>query len=56
MDPSYYDEALYYKGIAYMRPGNKTKALAQFNIITDMFSPYKDRAKTRIQSLTTESK
>jgi tetratricopeptide (TPR) repeat protein len=51
MNPSYYDEAIYYKGIALLRKNKKDQALKQFNNLASMFSPYSARAKTLIEKI-----
>jgi tetratricopeptide (TPR) repeat protein len=45
MNPSYYDEAIYYKAIALLRLNKKQEALEQLNHLAGMFSPYAARAK-----------
>ena len=48
MNPSYYDEAIYYKGIALLRLNKKKQALEQFNNLASMFSPYSKKARVLI--------
>ena len=48
MDPSYFDEALFYKGIALLRCGKIDEAEAIFVRISEMFSPMKDQATERL--------
>lgn len=52
MNPSYYDEAIYYKAIALLRKGKKKPALEQLNHLAGMFSPYAPKAKEMIQKIT----
>jgi tetratricopeptide (TPR) repeat protein len=51
MDPSYFDEAIYYKGIAFLRLGKKKQAVQQFEMLTDMFSPFKQKARSILDQL-----
>lgn len=48
MDPSYYDEAMFYKGIALLRLGRIEEAKTIFKGISEMFSPMKDQAASRL--------
>ena len=48
MDPSYFDEALFFKGIALLRCGKIDEAEALFTRISEMFSPMKDKATERL--------
>ena len=48
MDPSYFDEALFFKGIALLRCGKIDEAEALFIRISAMFSPMKDQAAERL--------
>ena len=45
MDPSYYDEAIYYKAIALLRLNKKEEAVKQLENLSEMFSPYSQKAK-----------
>jgi tetratricopeptide (TPR) repeat protein len=51
MDPSYYDEAIYYKAIALLRMGKKKSAKEQLNNLSEMFSPLAPKAKDLINKL-----
>lgn len=51
MNPSYYDEAIFYKGIALLRLNEKEAALEQFYNLASMFSPYASRAKGLIEKI-----
>ncbi|MCP4150490.1 MAG: hypothetical protein GY757_22275 [bacterium] len=51
MNPNYYDEALYHKGIALLRLNRKEAAITQFKIIAEMFSPYSQKAKKLLKEL-----
>jgi tetratricopeptide (TPR) repeat protein len=51
MNPSYYDEAFYYKAIALLRKGDETQALAQLRHLAEMFSPYAPKARELIQKI-----
>lgn len=51
MNPSYYDEAIYYKAIALLRSNKKEKALEQLNHLAGMFSPYTPKAKKLIDKI-----
>ncbi len=51
MNPSYFDEAIYYKGIALVRINRVEEALLQFKNLAGMFSPYASRAKEMIYKL-----
>lgn len=51
MNPSYYDEAIFYKGIALLRLNKKGDALLQFNHLATMFSPYSNRANAIINKI-----
>jgi tetratricopeptide (TPR) repeat protein len=48
MNPSYYDEAIYYKAITLLRMNKKDKALEQLNHLAGMFSPYATKARELI--------
>lgn len=51
MNPSYYDEAIYYKSIALLRLNKKKAALEQLNNLASMFSPYSQKAKDLIDRI-----
>jgi tetratricopeptide (TPR) repeat protein len=51
MNPSYYDEAIYYKAIALLRSNKKEKALEQLNNLAGMFSPYAPQARALIDKI-----
>ncbi len=56
MDPAYYDEAIYYKGIALLRMDQTDKALEQFRNLASMYSPYREKAKQIIGKIETEKR
>lgn len=45
MDPSYYDNALYFKSIALLRMNRKKEALKELNNLKNMFSPFREKAE-----------
>jgi hypothetical protein len=51
MNPSYYDEAIYYKAIALLRMNKKEDALEQLNHLAGMFSPYAPRARALMEKV-----
>jgi hypothetical protein len=51
MDPAYFDEAIYYKGIALLRMRKKTEAINQFRNLAGMFSPVSHRAREMIEKI-----
>lgn len=51
MNPSYYDEAIYHKGIALIRLDKIDKALVEFQNLSQMYSPYAPQAKKMIQKI-----
>ncbi len=51
MNPSYYDEAIYYKAIALLRSNRKEKALEQLSHLAGMFSPYAPKARALIDKI-----
>ena len=51
MNPSYYDEAIYYKAIALLRLDKKESALEQLRNLADMFSPYAPKARDMIEKI-----
>ena len=48
MNPSYFDEALYYKGIALLRQDEVTNARRLFSRLSEMFSPLQNQARVRL--------
>jgi tetratricopeptide (TPR) repeat protein len=53
MNPSYYDEAIFYKSIALLRLNKKKAALKHLNHLASMFSPYSKKAKEIIAKIKT---
>jgi hypothetical protein len=51
MDPAYFDEAIYYKGIALLRMRKKAEALDQFRNLAGMVSPVSLRAREMIRKI-----
>ncbi len=52
MDPSYFDEAIYYKGIVLLRSGEKTEAIDVLeNLSSDKYSPLSRKALTLIERI-----
>lgn len=51
MNPSYYDEAIYYKAIALMRQNKRNEALEQLHNLAEMFSPFSNKAKQTIEKI-----
>ena len=51
MDPAYFDEAIYYKGIALLRMRKKTEAINQFRNLAGMVSPVSLRAREMIEKI-----
>ena len=51
MNPSYYDEALYYKGITLIKLNRTRQAIAQLNTLANMFSPYAEKAKNMLRQI-----
>ena len=51
MNPSYYDEAIYYKGISLLRLNEIADALEQFVHLKNMFSPYSSKAVSMIEKI-----
>jgi hypothetical protein len=51
MNPSYYDEAIFYKSIALLRLNKKKAALEQLNNLASMFSSYAQKAKDIIAQI-----
>jgi tetratricopeptide (TPR) repeat protein len=51
MDPSYYDETIFYKSLALLRMGKKKAALDQLVQLSEMFSPLAPKAKELILKL-----
>ena len=51
MDPSYYDEAIYYRGIGYLKMKRIKEALKDFRILETMFSPLSAKASEKIRQI-----
>jgi len=51
MDPSYYDEALYFRGITYLRMNRKHEALREFKMLEKMYSPFSQKASDIIKKI-----
>jgi tetratricopeptide (TPR) repeat protein len=51
MSPSYYDEALYYRGICYLRLNRKNKALKEFKTLESMYSPLREKAADMVKKI-----
>jgi hypothetical protein len=51
MNPSYYDEAIYYKAIALLRSGKEKAALTLLSNLAEMFSPLSQKAKSLISKI-----
>jgi len=51
MSPSYYDEALYYRGICYLRLNRKGKALKEFRTLESMHSPLREKASEMVRKI-----
>ncbi len=51
MNPSYYDEAIYYKAISLLRLGKKDTALELLQNLAQMFSPYAAKARALIEKI-----
>lgn len=51
MDPSYFDEALFYKGIALLRQDRVSEAREVFLRLAGMFSPLKAEARIRLDMI-----
>ena len=51
MNPSYYDEALYYKAVALLRSGEEKNALDHLDNLAGMFSPLSGKAKALIAKI-----
>ncbi len=52
MNPSYFDEAIYYKGITLLRKGEKRQAIATLNnLSTDKYSPFSKKAISLINRI-----
>lgn len=54
-NPSYYDEAIFYKGIALLRLNEKKQALEQFQNPAAASGPYSEQAKTIIKKIERKS-
>lgn len=50
-NPSYYDEAIFYKGIALLRLNEKKKALEQFQKLAAVTGPYSAPAKAILEKI-----
>ena len=53
MNPSYYDEAIYFKGIALIRMNRIKEAKNNLENLAQMFSPYASRAKLLLEKINT---
>jgi len=51
MNPAYYDEAIYYKGMALLKMHDKTRALVQFRNLEGMISPMATPAREMVRRL-----
>lgn len=51
MDPSYYDEAVFYRGVSYLRMNRKDEALREFRTLEKMFSPLSEKASEKLKML-----
>ncbi len=51
MDPSYYDEAIYYRSICFLRMNRKGDALKELRMLEKMFSPLSGEASKKIKLL-----
>lgn len=51
MDPSYFDEAIYYKGIALLKLNEKQRSIEELKKLTDMYSPLSKKAKILIEKI-----
>lgn len=51
MNPSYYDEALYYKGITLLKLQRTKRAVIELNTLASMFSPYAEKAKNMLRQI-----
>jgi len=51
MDPSYYDEAVFYKGICFLRMKRKKDAILQFETLKTMYSHLSREASKRLELL-----
>jgi len=52
MNPSYFDESIYYRGIAFLRMGKKEKAITELkNLSTDKYSPFSQKAVSLIKNI-----
>ena len=51
MNPSYYDEALYYKGITLLKLNRTRQAITELNVLANMFSPYAEKAKSILRQI-----
>ena len=53
MNPSYYDEAIYFKGIALVRLNRIKEAKQNLENLAQMFSPYASRAQFLLEKINT---
>jgi len=51
MDPAYFDEAIYFKGIALLRLRKKAEAIGQFRNLAGMVSPFSIQAGEMIEKI-----
>ncbi len=51
MDPSYYDEAVFYKGICYLRMKKKKDAIREFETLKTMYSHLSNEASQKLKLL-----
>ncbi len=51
MDPSYFDQAIYYKSLSLLKLREKELAIKELSRLTNMFSPLKERAKILIKKI-----
>lgn len=51
MDPSYFDESIYYKSIALLKLNRKKKSLKELNKLSGMYSPLSEKAKILIEKI-----
>jgi tetratricopeptide (TPR) repeat protein len=49
MNPAYFDEAIFYRGITLLRLNRTEEALAELEHLSGMFSPYAPKARTLIE-------
>jgi len=51
MNPSYYDEAFYYKAVALLRLNKEKEALEQLRYLSQLYSPYAPKAEALIKKI-----